>query len=63
MRELLKVGLFVAFKVKSSWKKDTYWVAGRIMEIRSDSYLLRLAFNADLPFKFKEIVNIKVLEH
>ncbi len=63
MRELLKTGLFVAFKIKSSWKKDTYWIAGRIMEIRSDSYLLKLAFNSDLPFKFEEIIDIKVLEY
>ena len=63
MRELLKTGLFVAFKIKSSWKKDTYWIAGRIMEIRSDSYLLKLAFNSDLPFKFEEIIDVKVLEY
>ena len=63
MKELLKTGLFVAFKIKSSWKKDTYWVAGKIMEVRKKSYLLRATFNTDLPYLFKEIVDIKVLEH
>jgi len=63
MNDLLKVGLIVAFKIKSPWKKNTYWIAGKIVEIRSDSYLLRSAFNTDLPFNFKEIIDTKVLEH
>ena len=63
MKELLEVGMIVAFKIESRLRHKTFWIAGRIEEIRSDSYLLKIAFSADLPFKFSEIIDIKILEH
>lgn len=63
MHDLLRVDLFVAFKIEESVTKKTYWIAGEIKEIRKDSYLLKVPFHAYLPFKFDEIVDMQVLEH
>lgn len=64
MEEFLKVGMIVAFKIEDhAIRKKVFWIAGEIKEIRKTSYLVKVAFNTNMPFRFDEIIDTKVLEH